>query len=34
MWVCQINGKQPCARPTKEAVLAWMTKKHPEMVAK
>ena len=31
-WMVAMDGKTPCARPTKEAALAWLTKKHPTVV--
>ena len=28
-WMVAMDGKTPCARPTKDAAVAWLTKKHP-----
>jgi hypothetical protein len=30
-WVCVIDGKQPAARPTKEAVINFLKKKYPNI---
>lgn len=30
-WVVVIEGAQPAARPTKEGVVTWLAKKHPEI---
>lgn len=30
-WMVAMDGKTPCARPTKEAAVAWLTKKYPSV---
>lgn len=30
-WMVAMDGKTPCARPTKEAAVAWLTKKYPSI---
>jgi hypothetical protein len=30
-WVCVIDGKQPAARPSKEAVINFLKKKYPNI---
>jgi hypothetical protein len=30
-WVVIVDGKQPAARPTKEAVVKWLAKAHPSI---
>lgn len=30
-WVVVVDGKQPCARPSKEGVVKWLASKHPEV---